>query len=87
VNAYIESYFGFKFSFRWWTVAVLLGFICFFRVLAYLALSKLNFQVGGRQGVLWVLLWVLVWVGADRLLPLARTTQLPVGGRLGMQCE
>ncbi|KAL4440309.1 hypothetical protein ABPG75_003310 [Micractinium tetrahymenae] len=44
VNEYVRSYFGFKHSFQWWTVAVLIGFVVFFRALALLALKKLNFQ-------------------------------------------
>lgn len=44
VNEYIESYFGFKRSFMGYTALVLIGFLLFFRGLALLALSKLNFQ-------------------------------------------
>ena len=44
VNEYVESYFGFKHSFQWATVGVLIGFVFFFRSLALLAMKRFNFQ-------------------------------------------
>ncbi|KAL4420059.1 hypothetical protein ABPG77_007498, partial [Micractinium sp. CCAP 211/92] len=44
VNEYVKTYFGFKHSFQWATVGLLIAFICAFRSLALLALKLLNFQ-------------------------------------------
>ena len=44
VNAFVQSYFGFKHSFTGWTVLILIGFIFFFRAISLLALTKLNYQ-------------------------------------------
>lgn len=44
VNQYIRDYFGFKHSFQWATVGLLIGFVCAFRCLALLSLKLFNFQ-------------------------------------------
>lgn len=44
VNEYVQTYFGFKHSFQWATVGLLIASICAFRSLALLALKLLNFQ-------------------------------------------
>ncbi|KAL4428984.1 hypothetical protein ABPG77_006023, partial [Micractinium sp. CCAP 211/92] len=44
VNEYVTNYFGFKHSFQWATVGVLIGFVFFFRCLALLAMTRMNFQ-------------------------------------------
>jgi hypothetical protein len=44
VRQWLDEYFGFKFGFRWWCVAILMAFIVFFRVAAMIALKFVNHQ-------------------------------------------
>lgn len=42
VRTYIDEYFGFKYSFRWYCVLILMAFIVLFRVGAMVALKLVN---------------------------------------------
>jgi ABC-type multidrug transport system permease subunit len=44
VRVFVESYFGFKHSFFGWCALILIAFMVFFRLIALLALKRLNFQ-------------------------------------------
>ncbi len=44
VGAFVQSYFGYKPGFVYWTALILLAYVAFFRLLAAFALRFINYQ-------------------------------------------
>lgn len=44
IQEFMESYFGYKYDFRWWAVLIVAAYLVAFRVAAMLALKFISFQ-------------------------------------------
>jgi hypothetical protein len=44
VRVYLDEYFGYEYSFRWWCVLILFGFIVVFRVASMIVLKVINHE-------------------------------------------
>lgn len=44
IKAWLKSYFGYEYDFRWYCVLILFGFVIAFRLLAVMAVRFISFQ-------------------------------------------